>query len=111
MTKRPELGRWRTLTELELAAAMVLLLFVVVSRAQAGSPGLAASAGANSGDLVYQRPMAHDVRSYHPFIADGRPEMQFIICFPRAQTYRIGAVPAPGVINTARFDVPVKVLE
>jgi len=96
MTERPELGRWRTLTELAPAAAMVLLLSVVVSRAQAGSPGIAASVGANSGGLTYQRPMAHDVRSYHPFIADGRPEMQFIICFPRAQTYRIGGSSSAG---------------
>jgi hypothetical protein len=38
--------------------------------------------------------------------------MQFNIYFPRAQTYRIWVqFQRQGVINTARFDVPVKDLE
>jgi hypothetical protein len=66
MTKRPESGRRRTLAALALAAAMALMLFVVVSRAQDASSIAAVKPGANSGDLVYQCPMDHDVRSNKP---------------------------------------------
>ena len=60
---------------------------------------------AASDDLV-------DLVHTHPFIADGGPEMQFNIYFPRAQTYRIWVqFQREGVINTARFDVPVRNLE
>lgn len=53
-----------------------------------------------------------DLIHTHPFIADGGPEMQFNIYFPRAQTYRICVqFQRQGLINTARFDVPVKDLE
>ena len=44
----------------------------------------------------------------HPFIADGGPQMQLNIHFPRAQTYRIRVqFQRQGVVNTAQFDVPV----
>jgi hypothetical protein len=66
MTKRPESGRWRTLAALALAVAMVLVLFVVVSRAQDASSIDPAKLDANSGDLVYQCPMDHDIRSNKP---------------------------------------------
>jgi hypothetical protein len=50
-------------------------------------------------DLVHQ----------HPFIADGGPQIQFNMVFPRARTYRIWVqFQRNGVVNTAYFDVPVK---
>jgi hypothetical protein len=52
-------------------------------------------------DLVHQ----------HPFIADGGPEVQFNMVFPRARTYRVWVqFQRNGVVNTAHFDVPVKTL-
>jgi hypothetical protein len=56
---------------------------------------------AASDDLI---DMIHD----HPFIADGGPQMQFNMVFPRARTYRIWVqFQRKGVVNTARFDIPV----
>jgi hypothetical protein len=67
MTRPHHLGRWRTLAALALAAAMAVLLFVAVSRAQDSSSAPPANPpGANSGHLVYQCPMDHDVRSNKP---------------------------------------------
>jgi hypothetical protein len=49
-----------------------------------------------------------DMMHTHPFIADGRPEMQFNIVFPRARMYRIWVqFQRHGVVNTVHFDVPV----
>ncbi len=48
----------------------------------------------------------------HPFIADGGPQMQFNIIFPRARTYRIWVqFQRKGVVNTAQFTVPVSELK
>src|SRR5665213_843398 len=50
-----------------------------------------------------------DLIHTHPFIADGGPDMQFNLYFPRERTYRIWVqFQRKGVVNTARFDVPVK---
>jgi len=50
-----------------------------------------------------------DMIHTHPFIADGREEMQFNLVFPRARIYRIWVqFQRNGVVNTAHFDVPVK---
>jgi hypothetical protein len=47
----------------------------------------------------------------HPFIADGGPEIQFNVTFPRAKMYRVWVqFQRKGVVNTAHFDVPVKEL-
>jgi Heavy metal binding domain len=44
----------------------------------------------------------------HPFLADGGPEEQFIVIFPRARTYRIWAqFQRLGVVDTVAFNVPV----
>lgn len=60
---------------------------------------------AASDDLI---DMIHD----HPFIADGGPQMQFNVIFPRARTYRVWVqFQRKGVINTAVFDVPVTQLK
>jgi hypothetical protein len=60
---------------------------------------------AASDDLV---DMIHD----HPFVADGGPQMQFNMIFPRARTYRVWVqFQRKGVVNTAVFNVPVSELK
>jgi len=50
-----------------------------------------------------------DMMHTHPFIADGRPEMQFNLVFPRPRMHRVWIqFQRDGVINTVHFDVPVK---
>ena len=59
---------------------------------------------AASDDLI---DMIHE----HPFIADGGPQIQFNVIFPRARTYRVWVqFQRKGVVNTAYFDIPVKAL-
>jgi len=58
-----------------------------------------------SDDLI---DLIHD----HPFIADGGPQMQFNIIFPRARTYKIWVqFQRNGVVNTASFTLPVAELK
>jgi hypothetical protein len=53
-----------------------------------------------------------DMIHTHPFIADGGPQMQFNVYFPREHTYRIWVqFQRKGVVNTAQFDVPVQELK
>ena len=53
-----------------------------------------------------------DLIHTHPLIADGGPEVEFSMVFPRARTYRVWVqFQRQGVVNTAHFDVPVKELE
>ena len=52
-----------------------------------------------------------DMIHTHPFIADGGPEMQFNVYFPREKVYRVWVqFQRNGVVNTAYFDVPVQEL-
>jgi hypothetical protein len=52
-----------------------------------------------------------DMIHTHPFLADGGPEIQFNIVFPRARTYRVWVqFQRNGVVNTAHFDVPASEL-
>jgi hypothetical protein len=52
-----------------------------------------------------------DMIHTHPFIADGGPQMQFNIYFPRERVYRVWVqFQRKGVVNTAQFDVPVQEL-
>ena len=52
-----------------------------------------------------------DMVHEHPFIADGGPQVQFNVTFPRAKPYRVWVqFQRKGVVNTAYFDVPVKEL-
>lgn len=52
-----------------------------------------------------------DMLHEHPFIADGGPQIQFDVIFPRARAYRVWVqFQRKGVVNTAHFDVPVKEL-
>jgi hypothetical protein len=49
-----------------------------------------------------------DMIHTHPFIADGGPEVQFDVTFPRARGYRVWVqFQRNGVVNTAHYDVPV----
>jgi hypothetical protein len=53
-----------------------------------------------------------DLIHTHPFIADGGPQMQFNVIFPRARTYRMWVqFQRQGVVNTAVFTVPVSELK
>ena len=53
-----------------------------------------------------------DMIHTHPFIADGGPQVQFNVTFPRARMYRIWVqFQRNGVVNTAHFDVPVNELK
>jgi len=50
-----------------------------------------------------------DLMHTHPYLADGGPQVQFNLVFPRARMYRIWVqFQRNGVINTAHFDIPVK---
>lgn len=60
---------------------------------------------AASDDLV-------DMIHTHPFLADGGPQIQFNVIFPRARTYRLWVqFQRKGVVNTAVFTVPVQELK
>jgi len=60
---------------------------------------------AASDDLV-------DLIHTHPFIADGGPQVEFNVTFPRVKTYRVWVqFQRLGVVNTAQFDVPVEELK
>jgi hypothetical protein len=53
-----------------------------------------------------------DMIHTHPFLADGGPQIQFNVIFPRARTYRIWVqFQRKGVVNTAAFTIPVSVLK
>jgi hypothetical protein len=53
-----------------------------------------------------------DLIHTHPFIADGGPDMQFNVYFPREHVYRIWVqFQRNGVVNTAHFDLPVQDLK
>lgn len=53
-----------------------------------------------------------DMIHTHPFIADGGPDMQFNVYFPREHTYRVWVqFQRKGVVNTAQFDIPVQDLK
>jgi hypothetical protein len=50
-----------------------------------------------------------DMMHTHPFIADGSPQIQFDLTFPRVRTYRIWVqFQRNGTVNTVHFDIPVK---
>jgi hypothetical protein len=50
-----------------------------------------------------------DMMHTHPFIADGGPQIQFNLVFPRVRAYRVWVqFQRNGVVNTVHFDIPVK---
>jgi hypothetical protein len=88
-------------------AGMKTLMFFRVNPADGLEPYLGAWGHmlAASDDLV-------DLIHNHPFLANGGPQIQFNMIFPRARTYRIWVqFQRKGVVNTAAFDVPVSVLQ
>jgi len=53
-----------------------------------------------------------DLIHSHPYQADGSPDMQFRVYFPRPRGYRVWfQFQKKGVVNTAYFDIPVKELD
>lgn len=57
---------------------------------------------AASNDLI-------DMMHEHPFSADGGPQIEFEMVFPRPGVYRVWVqVQSDGLVNTVHFDVPVK---
>jgi hypothetical protein len=60
---------------------------------------------AGSDDLI-------DLIHTHPILADGGPQVQFSLVFPRARGYRVWVqFQRKGVVNTAHFDIPVTDLQ
>ena len=57
---------------------------------------------AASDDLV-------DLMHTHPYVADGGPDLEFHLVFPRPRMYRVWVqFQRKGVVNTVHFDVPVQ---
>ena len=49
-----------------------------------------------------------DMMHEHPFLADGGPQVEFEVVFPRPGIYRVWVqFQSDGVVNTVHFDVPV----
>jgi hypothetical protein len=88
-------------------AGFKTMLFFRLKPADGLEPYLGAWAHmlAASDDLI-------DLIHTHPFLADGGPQVQFNIIFPRSRTYRMWVqFQRKGVVNTAVFTVPVSVLQ
>jgi hypothetical protein len=88
-------------------AGMKTLMFFHLDPADGLEPYLSAWGHmlAASQDLV-------DLIHTHPFLADGGPQVQFNLIFPRPGVYRIWVqFQRKGVVNTARFDIPVNELK
>ena len=50
-----------------------------------------------------------DMLHQHPFIAEGGPQIEFDVIFPRARTYRVWVqFQRKGIVNTVHFDVPFR---
>ena len=87
-------------------AGMKTLMFFHLKPAEGLEPylGVWAHMLAVSDDLI-------DVMHSHPFRADGRPQIQFNMIFPRARTYKVWVqFQRQGIVNTVAFNVPVSVL-
>jgi hypothetical protein len=87
-------------------AGMKTMLFFHVDPAE----GLQQYIGAWAHLLAVSHDLVDTMHS-HPFVADGGPEMQFNLFFPRAATYRLWVqMQRKGVVNTVAFTVPVQSL-
>ena len=85
-------------------AGMKTMLFFRVAPASGLERYLGAWAHllAASNDLI-------DTLHSHPFLADGGPDLQFNLFFPRPATYRVWIqLQRSGVVNTAAFTFPVR---
>ena len=97
------LGVALTTAPVQPVAGMKTMLFFRVAPADGLQPYLGAWAHllAVSNDLI-------DTIHSHPFLADGGPDLQFNLFFPRAATYRVWIqVQRNAVVNTASFTIPV----
>jgi hypothetical protein len=84
-------------------AGMKTLLFFHLSPAD----GLQQYIGAWGHMLAASQDLV-DMIHTHPFLADGGPDMQFNLIFPRSGVYRLWVqFQRKGVVNTAAFNVPV----
>jgi hypothetical protein len=96
-----------TMQPAQPVAGMKTLIFFHLDSADGLEPYLGSWSHmlAASDDLI---DMIHD----HPFVADGGPQMQFNMIFPRARTYRVWVqFQRKGVVNTAVFNIPVAELK
>ena len=88
-------------------AGMKTLLFFRIKPAD----GLEKYLGSWSHLLAFSDDLV-DAMHAHPFLADGGPQVQFNIIFPRARIYRMWAqFQRKGIVNTVVFDVPVSELK
>ena len=91
----------------EPISGMKTLMFFKLSDAEGFEPYLAAWGHmmAASEDLI-------DMIHNHPYIADGGPNVQFNMIFPRPGIYRVWVqFQRKGVVNTVAFNVPVTELK
>jgi hypothetical protein len=88
-------------------AGMKTMMFFKVNPAEGLEPYLGAW-----GHMLAASDDTIDMIHNHPFIADGGPQMQFNLIFPRTRTYRVWVqFQRKGVVNTAVFNVPVSELK
>jgi hypothetical protein len=88
-------------------AGMKTMLFFKVKPAE----GLEQYIGAWAHMLAVSNDLIDTIHS-HPFIADGGPQLQFNIFFPRQATYKIWVqFQRKGVVNTVAFTLPVEQLK
>jgi hypothetical protein len=88
-------------------AGMKTLLFFRIKPAD----GLEKYLGSWSHLLAFSDDLVDGMHA-HPFLADGGPQVQFNVIFPRAHTYRMWAqFQRKGIVNTVVFDVPVSELK
>lgn len=88
-------------------AGMKTLMFFKLNPADGLEPYLGAWGHmlAASSDVI-------DLIHNHPFLADGGPQVQFNMIFPRPGVYRVWVqFQRKGIVNTATFDVPVSELK
>ncbi|MCI0420235.1 MAG: hypothetical protein L0312_13600, partial [Acidobacteria bacterium] len=96
----------QTTPALPVATLKTLLHFQLTT-----SEGLEKYLGAWAHLLVASQDLV-DLIHAHPAIADGGPEIQFNLIFPRAGMYRLWIeVQRQGTVNTVSFTLPVKALE
>ena len=83
------------------------MLFIKIKPAD----GLQQYIGAWAHMLAVSNDLVDTIHS-HPFIADGGPNMQFNIFFPREATYKVWLqMQRKGVVNTVAFTLPVEQLK
>jgi hypothetical protein len=88
-------------------AGMKTMLFVHLEPGD----GIEQYIGAWSHMLAVSSDLVDTIHS-HPFIADGGPDMQFNLFFPRATTYKVWMqFQRKGVVNTVAFTLPVQALQ